>query len=346
MINLYDKKCTEFNNNGIGSLKDTIKCEVSEELNGEYTIDFEYPKNCKYSNVLDNDMIIKVDTGEAERQLFRLKNYNGNLSTIKATLQHISYDLIDNALDDVFPQNLNGVASINWILTHTQYKHNFTGYSNITKQASARYVRKNPIEAIVGDLDNSFVNIWGGELVRDNFTIKMLSKRGQDNGYKIKYRKNLQGIEFTKDDSEVCTRLRPIGYNGILLPEKYIDSPLINNYPHPKIKEIEYSDIKLKENEDDEEGFNTLAECYTEMRKRAKLEFSENNIDKPKINVKVDFVDLSKTTAYQDYKILTEVKMGDIVTVILDNMQIKVRVIRTTYDSLLHRFTKLELRRI
>lgn len=346
MINLYDKNCTDFNNNGIGSLKETTKCEVTEELNGLLTIDFEYPKGQKYSEQIDNDMIIKVDTGEDTKQLFRIKNYKENVNTITATPQHISYDLVDNALDDTYPQNLNGVAAISWILSHTQYTHRFTGYSNITKQASARYVRKNPIEAIIGDLDNSFVNIWGGELQRDNFTIRMLQQRGSDKGFKIKYRKNLTGLEFTKDDSNVITRLRPIGYNGILLPEKYIDSPLIGNYPHPKIGEVEYSDIKLKEKPEDEEGYDTLEQCYTEMRRRAKLEFSENNVDKPLVNVKVDFVDLSKTTIYQDYKILTNLKMGDTITVILDNMKIKVRVIRTVYDSLLHRFTKLELRRI
>ena len=52
MINLYNSKETNFNNNGIGSLRDTIKCEVTEELNGEFTVDFEYPKNCKYSNYI------------------------------------------------------------------------------------------------------------------------------------------------------------------------------------------------------------------------------------------------------------------------------------------------------
>ncbi len=344
MINLYDSKCIDFNNNGIGPLKDTIKCEVTEELNGELTVDFEYPKNQKYSEIIDNDMIIKIDTGESEKQLFRIKNYNEDLKTIKAKPQHITYDLIDNALDDVFPQNLNGDAALDWILKHTQYQNNFKSYSDIAKHASARYVRKNPIQAILGDIDNSFVNVWGGELVRDNYTIKMLKQRGEDKGFKIKYRKNLTGIEFTKDDSGVITRLRPIGYNGLLLPERYVDSSLINNYPHPKIGEIEYSDIKLKENEEDEDGYNTLEECYKEMRRRALLEYSQNNIDKPLINVKVDFIDLSKTTAYADYKILTEVKMGDTVTVILDGIQVKVRVIRTVYDTLVGRFTKLELR--
>lgn len=128
-----------------------------------------------------------------------------------------------------------------------------------------------------------------------------------------------------------------------MLPEKYVDSSLIEEYPHPRIGEIEYSDVKLKENADSDEGFDTLEECYAELRRRANLEFEENNIDKPSVNVKVDFVDLSKTEQYKDYKFLTKVNMGDTVTVILDNMLIKVRVIKTVYDSLLHRFTKLEL---
>ena len=343
MINLYDSKCTDFNNNGIASLIDTSKCEVTEELNGEFTIEFEYPRNSKYADKIDNDMIIKVDTGGTERQLFRIKGYEKDLTTIKATPQHISYDLIDNALDDVYPQNLDGNSAINWILEHTQYNHKFTGFSDITKQGTARYVRKNVIEAIIGDLDNSFVNVWGGEIERNNFNIRMLSKRGTDKGYKIKYAKNLSGIDFSKDDSNIITRLRPIGYDGLLLPEKYVDSPLINNYPHPKIGEIEYSDIKLKENEEDEEGFDTLEQCYAELRKRANQEFSINNIDKPTINAKVDFIDLSKTTQYKDYKILTDVKLGDTVYVSLDNMIISVRVIKTVYDALLHRFTSLEL---
>lgn len=344
MINIYDKNCnklSDFNNNGIGSLKDTIKCEVTEELNGEYTIDFEYPKKCKYSEYIDNDYIIKCNVGES-KQLFRIKNVKQDLDKFSATPQHISYDLKDNALDDVFPQDLNGAAFLSWILSKTQYSHNFNSYSNITNKASARYVRKNPIEAIIGDIDNSFVNLLGGELERDNFTIKMLKQRGSDNGYTIKYGKNLTGLDFSKDDSNIITRLRPVGYNGIILPEKYIDSPLINNYPHPYIGEIEYSDIKLKENED-EEGYETLEECYTEMRRRAKAEFSENNIDKPIINIKINFVDLRKTTKYKDYSYLQKVSLGDTITVILDNMNIKVRVIRTVFDSLTDEFVSIEL---
>ena len=293
MINLYESTCEDFNNNGIASLKDTIKCEITEELNGEYTVDFEYPRKSKYSEQIDNDMIIKIDAGVTERQLFRIKGYNKDLSTIKATPQHITYDLIDNALDDVYPQNLNGNAAIDWILTHTQYNHKFKGYSNISTQATARYVRKNPIEAIIGDLDNSFVKVWGGELERNNYNIRVLSKRGEDRGYKIKYAKNLTGIDFTKDDTSVITRLRPVGYDGLLLPEKYVDSSLINM----KAKEEIY--IEERGNEDwiylstYYKAEKNIAEKLIELREYKNINAIENLDRKLKKIEKTQKIELS-----------------------------------------------------
>lgn len=343
MIILYDANCKDFNNNGIGILKDSLKCEVSEALNGELVLDMEYPITSKYIEFIINENIIKCDAGLEEDQLFRIKHVKPNLDTITIYGEHISYDLADNFLEDVFPQNLNGAACLDWILSHTLDSHNFNSFSDIQTVSSARYVRKNPIEAIVGDLENSFVNLWGGELERNNYTIKMLNRRGNDKGYKIRYRKNLTGLDFTIDNSNIVTKIMPQGYNGLFLPEKYIDSPLINNYPHKKVKVIEFSDVKVKENADEEEGFATAEEAYQELRRLCNLKYSEENIDKPTVNLKVDFVDLSQTTEYQDYTFLESVSMGDTIRVELDYTQVEVRVIKTTYDALLHRYTKLEL---
>lgn len=343
MIILYDANCKDFNNNGIGILKDSLKCEVSEALNGELVLDMEYPITSKYIEFIINENIIKCDAGLEEDQLFRIKHVKPNFDTITIYGEHISYDLADNFLEDVFPQNLNGAACLDWILSHTLDSHNFNSFSDIQTVSSARYVRKNPIEAIVGDLENSFVNLWGGELERNNYTIKMLNRRGNDKGYKIRYRKNLTGLDFTIDNSNIVTKIMPQGYNGLFLPEKYIDSPLINNYPHKKVKVIEFSDVKVKENADEKEGFATAEEAYQELRRLCNLKYSEENIDKPTVNLKVDFVDLSQTTEYQDYTFLESVSMGDTIRVELDYTQVEVRVIKTTYDALLHRYTKLEL---
>lgn len=343
MINLYESNCEDFDNNGIGILKDAIKCEVSEALNGELVLNMEYPMTSKYIDYIVNENIVKCDAGLEEEQLFRIKHVKPNINTIEVYAEHISYDLADNFLEDVFPQSSNGASSLNWILSHTLYKHKFTSFSDIVKTASARYVRKNPIEAIIGDLDNSFVNLWGGELKRNNFVISMLTRRGSNRGYKIKYRKNLTGLDFTIDNSNIVTKIMPQGYNGLFLPEKYVDSPLIANYVHPKVKLIEFSDVKVKEDAEDEDGYDTPEEAYAELRRLSNLKYSEDNIDKPIVNLKVDFIDLSKTTEYKNYTFLESVAMGDTVTIELDYTQVELRVIKTTYDALSHRYTKLEL---
>ena len=66
MIILYDANCKDFNNNGIGILKDSLKCEVSEALNGELVLDMEYPITSKYIEFIINENIIKCDAGLEE----------------------------------------------------------------------------------------------------------------------------------------------------------------------------------------------------------------------------------------------------------------------------------------
>lgn len=352
IITIHAKNAIDFlNNNGIGVLTDFSSfTKVKESLNGELYLEFEYISNGKYSKYLVEENIIVSPIGYGERQAFRIektkKVINDSNIYIYVFAKHISYDLDDNIIEDSFVQDKDADTALSWILSHTQYEHNFKGSSDIPKRNSARYIFKNPIQAILSDDENSFVNRWGGEIVRDNFNIKMLQARGKDKGVNIRYRKNLKGITFETDYSNIATRIKPKGYDGLELPEseKYVDSLLINNYVNPKITEKEYSDIKLKENAEDEEGFDTLEECYSELRKRAREEF-ENGIDKPIISAIVDFVELSKTTQYEEYKNLEKLCIGDTVHIYIDEFDLEVieKVISTEYDPVSEKYTSFEL---
>ena len=120
--------------------------------------------------------------------------------------------------------------------------------------------------------DNSFVNRWGGELKRDNFDVKMLQNRGMDRGVVIRHKKDLLGYEGNVDWKSPITRIMPQGFDGLFLPEKYVDSPLINKYPHPKIKVIECKHIKatIGENADDEDAV-PLEEAYRLLRQALRI---------------------------------------------------------------------------
>jgi len=72
---LYDANATQFFNLGLGVLKDTVSCLVTEERNGRFELNMIYPLSGIHADKLEVDLIIKVDTGHADiskDQLFRI----------------------------------------------------------------------------------------------------------------------------------------------------------------------------------------------------------------------------------------------------------------------------------
>ncbi|PER43681.1 endopeptidase [Bacillus thuringiensis] len=338
MITLYKPNETDFTHNGIGVLdKHIYSATVEEELNGLFVFNFNYPLFAPYGTKIDGMSIIKVPTPDGD-QLFRMVTPKVSMGEIKAVCYHIFYDLTENLIEDIFIQPTNGSAAMARLSSGCQYKHPFTFYSDVTNISTARVVRKNPVEAMLDtSQDNSFVNRWGGELKRDNFDVKMLKSRGANRGVVIRHKKDLLGYEGSVDWKSPTTRIMPQGFDGLLLPEKYVDSPLINKYPHPRIRVIEFNHIKaaIGKNANDEDAV-PLEEAYKRLRQAAKDMFDIQMVDQPKATYKVEFQELSQTEEYKEYKILQRVWMGDIVTVKHeeDGIDIQAKVIAYKYDPI------------
>ncbi|PFK62328.1 endopeptidase [Bacillus thuringiensis] len=338
MITLYKSNETDFTHNGIGVLdKNIYNATVEEELNGLFLFSFSYPLFAPHGLEIEGMSIIKVPTPDGE-QLFRVAAPKVSMGEITAQCYHIFYDLTENLIEDIFAETTNGNGAMNRMSAGCQYKHPFQFYSDVPKIASARIVRKNPVEALLdSSQDNSFVNRWGGELKRDNFDVKMLLNRGMDRGVVIRHKKDLLGYEGNVDWKSPITRIMPQGFDGLFLPEKYVDSSLINKYPHPKIKVVEFKHIKaaIGENADDEDAV-PLEEAYRLLRQAAKDMFTIQKVDQPKANYNVKFQELSQTEEYKDYKHLQSVYMADTVTVEHqeDGIDIKAKVIAYKYDPI------------
>ncbi|MBG9713142.1 phage tail spike protein [Bacillus cereus] len=338
MITLYKPNETDFTHNGIGALdKNIYNATVEEELNGLFLFSFSYPLFAPRGLEIEGMSIIKVPTPDGE-QLFRVAAPKVSMGEITTQCYHIFYDLTENLIEDIFAETTNGNGAMNRMSAGCQYKHPFQFYSDVPKIASARIVRKNPVEALLdSSQDNSFVNRWGGELKRDNFDVKMLLNRGMDRGVVIRHKKGLLGYEGNVDWKSPITRIMPQGFDGLFLPEKYVDSPLINKYPHPKIKVVEFKHIKaaIGENADDEDAV-PLEEAYRLLRQAAKDMFAIQKVDQPKANYNVKFQELSQTEEYKDYKHLQSVYMADTVTVEHqeDGIDIKAKVIAYKYDPI------------
>lgn len=325
MICIYDKKTTKgnFDNNGLGILNESILAEVTEELNGQYYLELEYPVNSKKSIYFKEFNIIKADN-----QLFRIykvEKVQSSDKRIKVYANHIFYDLSNYFIEDERATN----SSVKTAMLKAMISNSstiFTVDSDIIIANTLYMIEISPAEAMFNIIDR-----WGqGELVRDNFDIKILSQKGNDNGVLIKYGKNISGLKITVDSNDVVTKLYPKGANGINLTEKYINVPNWDSDiypPFPIIKKVEF-----KEAEDEV----TLRKLASELAKTIGLS---------SINIQVDFIELSKTNEYSKLKKLEKVNVGDIVTVRHSELDIdvKVKVIKVKKDLLTGINTKIEL---
>lgn len=338
MIEIYLKTNTNYEMNG-----DIILTPISCTYKAiEYLVTLEHPIDdigrWKY---IDYENVISVED-DGKKKLYRIFNVVKSLYSVTAYARPLFFDLIDNILLDVRPTLKNGEEALNIILEGT----GFTGHSNISNINTSYYVRKNIVEAILGNDENSFLNRWGGEVLLDNFDIYINDKIGSDNGVRVEFGYNLNEIEEDINIEEVATRIIPTGYNGIMLDGStpWVDSPLIKKYTKPKMRVINFYDVKVKESETDEEGFNTIEEARTELIKRCNKLYVEG-IDKPSVNYKIDMINLANTTAYKDYIKLVTVNEGDTVTCYIPGLDIdvKARVIDYEKDLMTGEYISLEL---
>ena len=336
-IEIYLKTNTNYSMNGDITLT-PISCTYKAS---EHLVTLEHPIDdigrWKY---VDYENVISVE--DEKKKLYRIFNVVKSLDGITAYARPLFFDLIDNVLLDVRPTLKNGEDALNIILEDT----GFTGHSNISTINTSYYVRKNIVEAILGDDENSFLNRWGGEVYLDNFDIYINDKIGSDNGVRVEFGYNLNEIEEDINIEEVATRIIPTGYNGIMLDGStpWVDSPLIKKYTKPKMRVINFDDVKVKESEADEEGFNTIEEARQELVKRCNKLYEEG-IDKPSVNYKIDMINLANTTAYKDYIKLVTVNEGDTVTCYIQGLDIdvKARVIDYEEDLITGEYISLEL---
>ncbi|NQN69914.1 hypothetical protein HPA04_05020 [Streptococcus suis] len=343
MICLYAADESLFEHNGLGILdNDLKKCHVEEELNNLYTLTAQYPLGAKFGKSIRNGMIIKAPTPNGD-QLFRIYQSKPSMGMLEIHAFHIFYDLAFNFVEDTNIVSKSGQAWLQQLSQNTQYRHPFTFFSDISTVAGSRVVRKNCVEILLNtSLDNSFVNRFGGEILRDNFKVYFNRAIGENRGFKIRHKKNLKGYTANIDDKSVITRIMPIGFDGLLLPEKYVDSPRISDYPFPRIGKVEV-DVKaaVGENADAKDAV-PLNEAHAKMRSLVREQFGL--IDVPTCSYEVDFVELSKTKEYADFQNLETVRIGDTVTVSHDEdgFHVEAKVIRYEYDSLAGSLLRIE----
>lgn len=321
------------------------KAVLSATLNGSYTAEFTIPhkaKGVKRELLPDVKQVIKLIDMDGDEEYFRVRRFKHNLKKTVITAEHISYDLIDNLIEDINNVDKDGQGIMDKISAGTQYKHPFRLTSDILKTANIRMVRMNPIQALIGTADNTFVNRLGGELKRKQFTLAMNESIGIHRTDVIRSRRNLTGFEREINLEDYATRIMPRAKNGIELPEKYVDSPHIDP-DHPVIKVIDYSDVEY-DGEFKDLSDSDKNRVYNELRACAKADFAAGR-DVPNASYEVDFITLRNTVEYADYRALENYNLGDTVSIYEADydVEIEAKVISFEWDVLKKRYTSMKL---
>lgn len=337
MIQIYVKTNTNFKANGDITLKPTA-CTYKDSENELYIEHF-LDEEERWKYIQFDNVVAVQDNGK--KKLFRIYNVIKSLYKVVAYARPIFFDLANTVLLDVRPTDKTGKSALDDILANT----GFTGHSDISTISTAYYVRKNIVEALLSNNDNSFINRWGGEFYCENFDVYFYERLGSDNGIRAEFGYNLNEIEENINLDQVVTRIIPIGFDGIMLEgdTPWVDSPLINKYTHPRMRVIEFSDVKVK-GENNTEGFDTIDEARQELIKKCEELFA-TRIDEPLVNYKIDMINLSNTTYYKDFKDLLKLNKGDTVTCYIPHLDIdvKARLVDFEKDMLTGEYISIEL---
>ena len=288
-----------------------------------------------------------IEARQLRDQPFRIYRVVPELDKVTAYAHHIFYDLLDNMVRTLKPSKTDtGTAVVNQLSSACLSEHGFTFYSDLSSTAEdVEYENKNPVDILLGS--EGIVEKYGGELQRDWFDVFLVERVGSDTNIQIREGKNLTGIKYDVDMTDVVTRIMPTGEDKdgkvLYLPEVYIDSPRIGSYHAPKWIHLAVSDCKEVTKGSSSER-KSKAQCYTQMREAAQAEF-DKGCDLPTVTLTVEFIDVTQTEEYSQYSFLQSIFLGDAVRVIARRVGVEVsmRMTAYTYNCLTQQYEKMTL---
>lgn len=351
---LYAKNASDFGNNGIGHLKDAISCKVTEERNGAYTLTLQYPIGGAWYENISEGSVIKAKANEtSELQLFRVyKSSKPMKGVVTFYAEHISYDLKGLPLASLTMTDTTAEAALNAGFSGCFLPHRFTGRSDITTLNKINITKPRSLRNFCGGEAGSVLSVWGGEFEFDNFTVWLHRHRGANNGVVIRYGKNLTDAKQERNISACYTHFCPYAIKKtetrnetgeviesteetITLPEGVIELIDPENIGHLKALTLDISDKFADGEELNVENLRAHAEEYIESHK----------LGVPDVNITLSFMQIWHSPEYAESAGFERVALCDTVTVFFEDLGInaKAKVIKTEYDTLEERFSKLEV---
>lgn len=335
---LFKSDATDFTTNGIGRLTDAIRCTVTEERNGQYELEMQYPMDGQYySEIRTSSIIAAVPYDGAKIQAFQVYKISralGGRVTINA--QHISYRL--NWIP-VMPFSASSLAdTLEKIKVNSAENNPFTFEADFTSTVSCGFTIPTGCKSVLGGVDGSVLDTYGGEYEWDNFTVKLHRNRGSEKPITLLYGKNITDLTQEEVISNTYTGVCPYwsatdNNITVTLPEKVISVEEARNFPFHRTKVVDFSG-----------QFD--AQPTIEQLREATTEYIEaNNIGVPDVSINVSFINLAGTDGYEDAAPLETVQLGDTISVYFEKLgvQTRAKVIGYEYNVLTEKYENVSI---
>lgn len=317
MIRVFGPTDTTYATNGDIVVR-PIRAEVSCADNGDYYL--ELVTDTSYIDYIVPGNIIVANTPDGD-QPFRVHSTSVTSHKITAKCWHVYYDSENYLIEDSRPTDLNANAALQWINNATEPASPFTVSSDVPTVSTAYIIRKSLREGIQTILER-----WGGHIVRSGWSIDILLNVGNDNGVTISYGKNQKSINKTEDWSNVVTKILPVGYDEVMLPEVYLVSDV--QYSIPYTRKVVFTQSLNRDEFADDDAFR--AALVEDLREQAASYLDANSV--PMVNYSLE-ANLEKITG-----------IGDTVEVKDENLGINLmtNVIAYSWDCIAEKYTRIE----
>lgn len=359
---LYDRSETDYTTNGVGRLSDCIRCTVTEERNGIYECEFEYPiTGIHYSDIEEGKIVVCTHDNNGDLQPFDIYKRTIPIDgVVTFYAHHISYRLL-NVM--VKPFTATGIAAaVAGLKANSVTDNPFTFWTDRTTQGSYTIKQPSSLREMLCGTSGSILDVFGsGDYEFDKYTVRLWADRGTDDGVTIRYGKNLIDIERDYDISGTYNAVAPYWQDDertVTLPEIVVPSPtLINTDKEPWTsdtsanittgngEQIYFDYAALKAVPLDLSGDFDEAPTADQLRERALAKMRSGRNWLPDTSIDVEFAALWQTPEYENYAPLQRVSLCDTVRVIFAgaDVDVKEKVVKTVYNVLLDAYDEVEL---
>ena len=346
---LYKANERSFRNFGLGEISDAYKVTVTRERNGNYDLYIKYPVNGHFASVFKVEMKIKADAGKRTKwQTFEINRIVKDSSEhIEIYARHISMRTSDIALKPIVrASNVNAEAALRLWKESLVGDYVFDVRSDIRTLGNISWEvdKVGSARKALGGVSGSILDVFGGEYEFDNNLIILHQQMGRKAPTVLEYGRNLLSVEEESLLDGNYTSIYPFARytpssNGsserssneesreilVTLPEHILDSPYLRLYAQRRISLVDFSSKFDDKHPPTAEKLRSLGQSYIKT----------NNIGAPKISTEVSYVDLSHTLDYQDFGVMEEVELCDIIPLYYPQFDITTtteKVVKVVYD--------------